>query len=365
MQKTILSLTIGLSLFLGLSACQPTSNTSLESNDPKNAEQINTPTPIETTISKPITPTDSAIDAKTCLSLSNTIKKVDNTSKIDAIYAIQKQLKSCLPTASNDEVLSLLKDYQTMYKRFLSHETDMNTVESELAFFNILSALEQDKKIPKEDLEQISPRLRYLISLIQSDADVSVRHLGKGFYTFDHDLKAMADIFTPYLLPDQKAFIERMATDNQDIFWSDVAITTTFKELVKRAVFWEDYGQRYPNGYAIKDAKFLLDVYRNALFFGSNNTRWVDNNVQTFTQPQYQQLMMQLAKRPNSALAKDAQTYLEFLVLSDSERQQTYPAPSTDEMGYKLDERAMVHYQLKKRCRFLLFGMPMATIESA
>ena len=168
MQKTILSLTIGLSLFLGLSACRPTSNTSLESNDSKNAEQVNTPTPmpIETTISKPSTPTDSAIDAKTCLSLSNTMKKVDNTSKIDAIYAIQKQLKSCLPTASNDKVLSLLKDYQTMYKRFLSHETDMNTVESELAFFNVLSALEQDKKIPKEDLEQISPRLRYLISLI-------------------------------------------------------------------------------------------------------------------------------------------------------------------------------------------------------
>lgn len=165
-QKTTLSLTIGLSLFLGLSACQPTSNTSLESNDSKNAEQVNMPTPIETTISKPITPIDSAIDAKTCLSLSNTIKKVDNTSKIDAIYAIQKQLKSCLPTASNDEVLSLLKDYQTMYKRFLSHETDMNTLESELAFFNVLSALEQDKKIPKEDLEQISPRLRYLISLI-------------------------------------------------------------------------------------------------------------------------------------------------------------------------------------------------------
>ena len=166
MQKTTLSLTIGLSLFLDLSACQPISNTSLESNDSKNAEQVNTPTPIETTISKPSTPTDSAIDAKTCLSLSNTIKKVDNTSKIDAIYAIQKQLKSCLPMASNDEVLSLLKDYQTMYKRFLSHETDLNTVESELAFFNVLSALEQDKKIPKEDLEQISPRLRYLISLI-------------------------------------------------------------------------------------------------------------------------------------------------------------------------------------------------------
>tara|TARA_R110002051_G_scaffold941_1_gene4597 strand:- start:16781 stop:17338 length:558 start_codon:yes stop_codon:yes gene_type:complete len=166
MQKTILSLTIGLSLFLGLSACRPTSNTSLESHDSKNVEQVNTPTPIETTTSKPSTPTDSAIDAKTCLSLSNTIKKVDNTSKIDAIYAIQKQLKSCLPMASNDGVLSLLKDYQTMYKRFLSHETDMNTLESELAFFNILSTLEQDKKIPKEDLEQISPRLRYLISLI-------------------------------------------------------------------------------------------------------------------------------------------------------------------------------------------------------
>jgi len=50
-------------------------------------------------------------------------------------------------------------------------------------------------------------------------------------------------------------------------FGAMLPITTTFEELVERAVFWEDYGQRYPNGYAVKDTKFLLDVYRNAIFF--------------------------------------------------------------------------------------------------
>ena len=99
MQKTILSLAIGLSFLLGMSACQPKSDTSSESSEAKNIEQINKLTPLEKSAAKTTTATDSALNAKTCLALSDAMKKVDNTSKIEAIYAIQKQLKACLPTA--------------------------------------------------------------------------------------------------------------------------------------------------------------------------------------------------------------------------------------------------------------------------
>ena len=256
MQKTILSLAIGLSFLLGMSACQPKSDTSSESSETKNTEQVNTPTPLEKSATKTTTATDSTLDAKTCLALSDAMKKVDNSSKVEAIYAIQKQLKACLPTASNAEVLNLLKDYQAMYERFLLDESDLNNSEFDQDFFDVMNALEQGEKVAEEKLKNLSPRVRYLIGLIQNGADVRVYNLGEGYYAFNHDLKAMADIFTPYLRPDQKAFIQRMA--------------------------------------------------------------------------------------------KDATNYLNFMALSDSERQEQYPAPSTTEDGYEMDKWATTHYQLNQ-----------------
>ena len=348
MQKTILSLAIGLSFLLGMSACQPKSDASSETNEGKNTEQVNKPAPLEKSATKTTTATDSALNAKTCLALSDAMKKVDDSSKIEAIYAIQKQLKACLPTASNAEVLNLLKDYQAMYERFLWEETDLNNSEFDQDFFDVMNALEQGEKIAEEKLKNLSPRVRYLIGLIQNDVDVRVYNLGEGYYAFSHDLKGMADIFTPYLRPDQKAFIQRMAKDNQDIFWSDAAITTSFEELVERAQFWEDYITRYPNGYAVKDAKILLDLYRYSLFFGSDNTGWTDDAIREFIEPEYKQTMVALTKRPNSILAKDATNYLNFMALSDSERQELYPAPSTNEDGYEMDDWTRIHEQLNQ-----------------
>ena len=346
MQKTILSLTVGMSLLLTLSACQPKPAAAPDVEAKDSANQIS-----QSSVDKspePAAANNSAVDAKTCLALSDAMKKVDNTSKIEAIYTIQKLLKSCLPTASNAEVLSLLENYQAMYERFLWEETDLNSVEFDQDFFDVMNALEQGEKADEEKLKNLSPRLRYLIGLIQNGADVRVYNLGEGYYAFNHDLKAMADIFIPYLRQDQKAFIQQMAIENQDIFLSDAAITTSFEELVERAVFWEDYITRYPKGYAVKDAKMILDSYRYYLFFGSDNTGWTDDAIREFLEPEYKQTMVALSKRPNSILAKDAESFLDFLVLSDSERQEQYPAPSTDEDGDELDDRGMLYYQLNK-----------------
>ena len=352
MQKTILSLAIGLSFLLGMSACQPKSDASSEANEGENTEQVNKPAPLEKSATKTTTATDSTLDAKTCLALSDAMKKVDDTSKIEAIYAIQKQLKACLPTASNAEVLNLLKDYQAMYGRFLAIDSDINAENTDpqvaQAYYDVMSALEMDEQVPAEALNKLSPRTRYLISLIKSEANVRARNLGEGFYTFAHDLQAMADIFTPYLRPDQKAFIGRMAKDNQEVFWSDAAVTITFDELIEQAIFWENYIQRYPSGYAVQDAKVLLNLYRYVIFFGSDNTRWTDNEIREFIKPDYKQMIVALTKRPNSVLAKDAENYLNFMALSDSERQELYTVPSTTEDGYELDEWEMVYYRLNQ-----------------
>ncbi|MDE4454414.1 hypothetical protein [Psychrobacter sp. DAB_AL62B] len=340
MQKTLLSLTTVMSLLVALSGCQPNVETPTESNDTQRVEQ-NNQQPLSIEQSKPAMVTEPAIDTKTCLELSKSMQEVDDTNKIEAIDALQKRLKNCLPTASNAEVLSLLENYQAMYGRFL---TISQTMEDE-NFYTVMSMADEGKKVPEPLLKTLNPRLQYLIRLVEDDADVRVIYLGEGYYEFTHDLQAMVDIFTPYLRQDQKAFIERLAMDNQKIFWFDAAIAFSLQELIERAQFWEDYVARYPKGYAHQDAKYLSEVYRYLLLFGSENTQWTDDSIHEFVAPEYRPLMLKLARRPNSVLARDAQALLDFIALTDSQRQEKYPTSGIDENGDEMSEWAIARDQ--------------------
>ena len=340
MQKILLSLTTIMSLLVVLSGCQPKVETPAELNDTQKVEQNNQKT-LSVEQPKPAMVTEPAIDAKTCLALSKSMQKMDETSKIEAIYAIQKLIKNCLPTASNAEVLSLLKDYQAMYRRFL---TTNETIEDD-NFYTVMQMADEGKKVPDALLKTLNPRLQHLIRLVEDDADVRVIYQGEGYYEFTHDLQAMADIFTPYLRQDQKAFIERLAMDNQKIFWFDAGIAFSLQELIERAQFWEDYLARYPKGYAHQDAKYLFEVYRYLLLFGSENTQWTDDSIHEFLDPEYRPLILKLARRPNSVLARDAQALLGFIALSDSQRQEKYPTPVVNEDGDEISEWAIASYQ--------------------
>lgn len=336
------------SLLFGMTACQPQSAAPSASAEKNTTEQSTQESTIKIPSKPmPVSASVSAIDAKTCVALSSAMQKVDKESKIEDIYAVQDTLKACLPTANNAEVLSLLKDYQAMYERFLRYDDTFNEdLFNDL--FEVMSALEQDETISPAHLKKLPARVRYLIDLIQNDADVSLYNLGEGYYNFSHDLTAMAAIFTPYLRPDQRAFIERLAKDNQESFWSDASVTPTFDELIERALFWEGYIQRYPNGYSVADAKSLLDFYRYIIFFGADNTQWTDDARREFIYPEYQEEVIELTKLPNSILARDARNFLGFLALSDSKRQEKYPAPLIDDDGYEVNEWTAAYYQLDK-----------------
>ena len=340
MQNAILYLTTVISLLVALSACQPKVETPAESNDRQKVEQNNQQA-IVVEQSKPAVVTEPAIDAKTCLALNAAMQKVDDSSKIEAIYAIQKLLKSCLPTASNAEVLSLLENYQAMYRRFL---TTNETIEDD-NFYTVMQMADECKKVPDSLLKKLNPQLQHLIRLVENNAEVRVIYQGEGYYEFTHDLQAMADIFTPYLRQDQKAFIERMAMDNQKIFWFDAAIAFSLQELIERAQFWEDYLARYPKGYAHQDAKHLFEIYRYLLLFGSENTQWTDDSIHEFLDPEYRSLILKLARRSNSVLARDAQALLDFIALSDSQRQEKYPTSGIDEDADEMSEWAIASYQ--------------------
>ncbi len=339
MQKTTFALML-VGVALTTSACQPKTETSEQPVKP-----LDTSTPIKVEASEPKVIKDNSIEAKTCLALNQAMQKVGDNSKIEAIYAIQEQLKACLPTANSAEVMTLLKSYQTMYDRFLASNLDS---ESDYETFNDAIYELSYEGLSSAQLKTLSLRNQYLVGLVKSDADVSIYDQGEGYFSFTHNLEAMADIFTPYLREDQSKFIQRMAIDNQDTFWSDASVTVPFEGLIERALFWEDYIRQYPDGYGIKDAKYLLDFYRYIIFFGADNTQWTDDAIREFSMHEDEQMIRRLSKHPSSILAKDSQNFLKFLTLPDSERQQKYPAPSTDEEGHEYGDWAIVRYQLDK-----------------
>lgn len=354
-QKTTLALMMGASLLFAMSACQPPADMPETSDDSdtvstatQTVKQQSTQPLIEAKTPRALTNALVELSEKqltnklVCTKLSDAMKAIDDKSKIEDIHVIQRQLNACLPMTDNVEILQWLKDYQALYGRFLGSTDYMGNED----FYDVVDTIEQGKRLSVKQLKALSPRKRYLIELVESNADVSVLYLGEGIFIFHHNLQAMADLFTPYLPNDQAKFIQRMAIDNQDIFWNDAAVAVSFNEVIARAKFWEVYIQRYPNGYFIQDAKELFSMYRYVLFYGSDNTRWTDDSFREFDNKQDQQAIQQLAKRPHSILAQDAQKFLNFTALSDSERQKNYPVPSKDNNGYEIDDWAIPRYQL-------------------
>ncbi|MGM8887537.1 hypothetical protein ACS8FD_16550, partial [Psychrobacter sp. 1U2] len=282
MQMNRRTLIIGASLLLGLTACQPPSDKTDSSDAPSTSAQTeaapSTQPLTEAKTPKALTKALVTLSEKTlkeqliCSKLDDTINTIDNKSKIEDIHAVQRQIEACLPVADNAEILQWLEAYQSMYGRFLNTDSSMD----DEAFYSVMDNIDQDGKLTVAQLKLVNPRVRYLISLVRSKADVSVRYIGEGHFAFHHDLSAMADMFTPYLPDDQSEFIQRMAQDNQEIFWFDAAIGISLEELVERAVFWEDFIGRYPDSRFYDDVKALLDTYRYLLFFGSENTQWID-----------------------------------------------------------------------------------------
>lgn len=303
------------------------------------------------TPAQPSVATAATKNQQLCASVSKTIAAVNSKSKMTEVTAVQDLLRDCLPAADNATVLQWLAAYQAMYERFLAlPNTDTSHQEN---FYTVMDKAAAGKPVPAALFKTMSPRVQYLIGLVEQKADVSVQYLGEGDFHFHHNLKAMADLFTPYLRKDQAAFIQRMARDNQGIFWNDAAIAVPFNELINRALFWESYSQRYPEGYAIRDAKRLFNIYRYVLFFGSENTQWTDDAIREFDTPAQAQAMQQLAKRSNSVLAKDAQKFLEFMTLADSERELKYPHSANETADNIQREGQLAKQQLRDALQIL------------
>lgn len=177
---------------------------------------------------------------------------------------------------------------------------------------------------------QLTPREKYLASQL-GHSEITLYDYGEGIIRFWYDLTTTSNIFLPYLPEDQAVYAKRVAKENQHAFWNDGGITLSYDEMIEATLFWENFVKKYPNSQFIQFAKTKYYFYQYHTFFGSENTRWTDDKITEMFEKQALKSLQKLAKINNSDFAKQANHFLLFLNMSQTERDKHYPVSKLDE----------------------------------
>ncbi|MCH7335369.1 hypothetical protein [Acinetobacter sp. NIPH 2699] len=263
-----------------------------------------------------------------CQELDQIMQKIDNHSTIEALNQINAQLKQCIATVENAQQLKWLESSTQMYQRFFAEAGwSVNNNKFYDYTISILDNTDQadDAPIKLGDpalFKLLPARDQYLLKH-QGEAYIKLQDVGEAIFEYHRQPQYIIDIFAPALPKDQQVFVQRMAKDNQDLLYSDAALTVSWAELVERALFWEQYLQQYPNAIFKADAQNLFHEYRYLIFFGSDNTpvsdlffkdAWI--NEEALTE------IKKLAKRQDTSLHIPAKKFLNFIQFSLDEHNQ-------------------------------------------
>ena len=256
-----------------------------------------------------------------CDQISQTIQSINNHSTVQALQEVNFRLKQCLPKLNMSERTTLLYASTAMYQRFLAAD---RTPKQQMVFEQYAQNTNMYPTLQQEHINEFSPRDRYLIE-----------HQGQAFYElYDANGRTMyrrqpqylKEIFAPYLPPAEQIFINHLAEQNQQPIFSRNTFNLTWSEIANRAQFWEHYAHQYPNSLFVEDAQRLKFAYIHFLFHGlpsmpvSNLYEGEDN-----INPEALMEIKMLSEEPHSQIAKKAQKFLQFLHISEHERDQRIP----------------------------------------
>lgn len=289
---------------------------------------------------EPSSATGTKAQPEFCSALTQNMTNLSYNSSLDDLTRIQDQLKDCLASAEQNQKLQWLNDYHTMYGRFLSVDdstTEMPELERssyiELSSLNgvdfdsaytAFSAIAEGKPADDNIVKQLSERTQYLIKNLQK-SHIKLIDVGEGIFQFRYDNDFAVQLFAPNLQPEHAEFIQLMAKQNQQPMWVDAGLTRSLAELIDLALAWESYQKRYPNGYFAQDVTELLKAYQTMIFFGADNSRWVNDDITQFATAEDEQAMKKLAQQQDSMFASQAQTFLDFMQTSEEQRNVLYP----------------------------------------
>ena len=284
------------------------------------------------------------------------MQAINHESKVESLEKVNQLLKDCVSQVDNAQQLKWIDETTSMYDHFFAHEL---TDSKQMAAFDEygLSILEAnqgdalDQTVIKGDqkiFKTLSPRDQYLMNQ-QDKAYIELHYQGEGRFQYRRSPAYIKTIFGEALPEDQRVFVTRMAQDNEALFFNDAAIAISWAEMVDRALFWENYLQKYPISHFKTDAKKLFEEYQYFIFFGSDNTpvsdefaldTWIDENALGHIKA--------LAKRQDTALAEPAKKFLTFIKTPVNERMKKYPVEPKDRDGYEKNASAIAYEQLRK-----------------
>lgn len=336
-----------ISIAILLSACNRTS-------EPKTTEPKTTkPTATEQNTAQ-IVP-KSKLD---CQKISPKMTAVNSQTKLDLLNQINTQLKQCVAQANNAQQLKWIQQSTQMYQQFLSSK---NTEQQYAAFedygyhlLNIPSKNPDDENseisidLNPDVMKKLSTRDQYLIQN-NGKSYIDLQYVGEGIFNYRRQPQYLVDIFAQHLPKDQREFLERMAKDNQEILFSDAAITVSWSELATRALFWEKYLQQYPKGHFYKNAQNLFNEYSYFLFLGTDNTPVSDEFApDTWMNEEALITIRQLAKTDHTVLAEKAKKFLTYIKTPIDQRNIEFNINPLDKEGNPKDQNRITHEQLQQ-----------------
>ncbi|WP_418910436.1 hypothetical protein [Acinetobacter towneri] len=321
-------LIILLSSCLGLLACQ-------NSDTPPVPE----PPQVQTSASEPVDLT------QMCDNIQHNMQQIDNTRTTFALEQINQDLKVCLPLLPLAEQLKLLDLSTQMYQRFLHVE---RSATEQLAFEQHAFDMAQHPTIQQSHFEKFAARDQYLLKH-KGQAYLELHDAGASKLAYRRSPQYLAIIFAPYMPDAEQVFIERLANDNMQSSLQDAGLTLDATDIAERALFWEDYLQRYPKSHFIADARYLAELYAMLLFKGTAQSPVSYDYVdESSIQPAVLFEVKKLAELQKSTLANQARKFIAFLQMSAEQRLNEISAQPTAQQKREHGEQALVHAQLNQ-----------------
>lgn len=256
-----------------------------------------------------------------CQNLKKEMLDINAQRTTLAIEQVNQDIRMCLPLMKPVEQIELISLSNKMYQQFL--EIDRNS-EQQLAFENYVLDQAAYPTIQQSHFETLHIRDQYLL-----------RHKGQAYIELverpNHDIiyhrspQYLAKVFAPYLPESEKVFIENLAEQNSQALFKDDQLMIDAEEIGKRAKFWQDYIQNFPESLYLSDAKLLKNIYSNLLFFGTQHASTSSSNNfenQSDIDASYWFTIENLAKSNEAELSNQAKKFVQFINMAADHRQQ-------------------------------------------
>lgn len=256
-----------------------------------------------------------------CQDVEKKLQTIQSNSTVTDLEKVNEQLKLCLPQLNMSQRTSILYASTAMYQRFL---TVNRTAKEQISFDDYTETEGVYPSLQEKHLKNLSERDRYLIQH-QNEAYYDI-YDADGQTKYRRQPRYLNEIFAPYLPHAEQVFISHLAEQNEQPILSQSTFNITWAELAERAQFWTNYVKEYPNSLFFEDAQRLKFAYTRFVFHGLPNMPISNQYIgENDIHPEALLEIKLLAQQPHSQLGQKAGRFLNFIHVSEHERDQKIP----------------------------------------